>query len=133
MTQHTSLPQPPGLMAPPGSRPSVGSTSDPHSQGEILRLGLCPLVEMAKWPTASLPVLSKTGIMWGLEGCRHLLLGHFHPGAPTPASEYGEGYGFFLLTGSKGLRRPFLDPHPLPFALGKVSLKSLPTSMPLSA
>lgn len=54
------------------------------------------------------------------------------PVPPTPASEYGEGYGFFLLMGSEGLRHPSLDPHLLFFAFGKVSLKSLPTCMPLS-
>lgn len=50
----------------------------------------------------------------------------FAPVPPTPASEHGDVYGFFLLTGSEGLCGPSLDPHPWPFALGKMSLKSFP-------
>ncbi|CAI9174104.1 unnamed protein product [Rangifer tarandus platyrhynchus] len=74
---------------------------------------------MGKRPTASLPSHSVGNLEQGaLKAAAVSHLSLFTAVPPTLASEYGEGYGFFLLTGSQGLRHPSLDPLcPLPFAL----------------
>ena len=70
------------VLPPTGSRPSVGSTSEPHTPGEVQCLHLCPLAVVGKWPPASLPALSKTLFTWGFGGCHKLLLGHCSPRCP---------------------------------------------------
>lgn len=75
-----------------------------------------PLGEMGKRPTASLPARSVGNLGHrALEAAAVSHLSLFTVVPPTLASEYGEGYGFVLLTGSQGLRHPSLDPLcPLP-------------------
>ena len=72
------------------------------------------LGETGKRPTASLPARSVGNLEQGaLEAAAASHLSLFTAVPPTLASKYGEGYGFFLLTGSQGLRHPPLTPFAL--------------------
>ena len=106
------------MTQPPCPAPAgQGSSGSPRHQtcglnlgGEVQRnpVGLpSSLVEMGKRPTASLPACSVGNLEQGaLEAAAVSHLSPFTAVPPTLASEYGEGYGFVLLTGSQGLRHP---------------------------
>lgn len=86
---------------PPGGGGEMALCLPPCSVKNLVHMGIWRLPQALAWPL-------------------------FTPVPPTPPSEHGEVYGFFLLTGSEGPCCPSLDPHPWPFALGKMSLKSHP-------
>lgn len=84
-----------GSSSPPGTRPSVGSTSEPHPRGEIQWVCFCP---QGRWGDGALPprLLWRKPLAqgpWGLLPAPTWSLSTTVP--PTLAGEYGEGYGFF--------------------------------------